>query len=73
MLLVMTALAVVPAVGALAFGLWLRRELGADRLARTACRAVVINRSSCRRAERAACIPLMPWTPPPGGVDDEHR
>ena len=24
-------------------------------------------------AERAASSPLIPWTPPPGGVDDEHR
>ena len=21
----------------------------------------------------AACQPHIPWTPPPGGVDDEHR
>jgi uncharacterized HhH-GPD family protein len=25
------------------------------------------------RAARAAKQPHMPWTPPPGGVDDEHR
>src|SRR5688500_1746716 len=26
-----------------------------------------------RRAECAACQPGMPWMPPPGGVEDEHR
>jgi hypothetical protein len=30
-------------------------------------------RSSCLSADCAASIPLMPWTPPPGGVDEEHR
>ncbi len=30
-------------------------------------------RRSWRSADRAASIPHMPWTPPPGGVDDEHR
>ncbi len=29
--------------------------------------------NSRRSAERAAKTPDMPWTPPPGGVDDEHR
>jgi hypothetical protein len=28
---------------------------------------------SRRSARRAACRPHMPCTPPPGGVDDEHR
>ena len=26
-----------------------------------------------RSADRAAFSPHMPWTPPPGGVADEHR
>ena len=30
-------------------------------------------RRSRRSADRAASSPPMPWTPPPGGVDDEHR
>ena len=30
-------------------------------------------RASHRSASRAAWTPHMPWTPPPGGVDDEHR
>ena len=58
-------LSLVPAIGALVFGVWLRRELeraggpaGADRL--------IGQRRSCRSADRAASIPLMPWTPPPG-------
>ena len=29
--------------------------------------------NSRRRADRAAQYPDMPWTPPPGGVDDEQR
>ena len=29
-------------------------------------------RSAPRRAACAACQPHIPWTPPPGGVDDEH-
>ncbi len=29
--------------------------------------------NSRRRADWAAQTPHMPWTPPPGGVDDEHR
>ena len=29
--------------------------------------------NSRRRADCAARWPHMPWTPPPGGVDDEHR
>ena len=29
--------------------------------------------NSRRNAERAARYPLLPWTPPPGGVDDEQR
>ena len=60
MFLVMTLWTVVPAVGALAFGIWLAAR------ART-------HRRSCLSADRAASIPLMPWTPPPGGVDDEQR
>ena len=64
MLLVLTAWTAVPAIGALAFGLWLRRELEP---------AGTLTARSCRRAERAAWRPAMPWTPPPGGTDDEHR
>ena len=26
-----------------------------------------------RKAELAACQPHIPWTPPPGGVAEEHR
>jgi len=29
--------------------------------------------NSRRSADRAAQTPHMPWTPPPGGVDEEHR
>ena len=28
---------------------------------------------SRRRADRAAWYPHIPWTPPPGGVDEEQR
>ena len=28
---------------------------------------------SCRKTSCAACQPHIPCTPPPGGVDDEHR
>ena len=31
------------------------------------------NLSRFERAACAACQPHMPWTPPPGGVEDEHR
>jgi hypothetical protein len=35
--------------------------------------SAVAQRSVCSSAASAACIPHMPWTPPPGGVDEEQR
>ena len=35
-------------------------------------RSLSSHRSTPRRAARAACQPHIAWTPPPGGVDDEH-
>ena len=31
------------------------------------------DQSRCRSTAPAACQPHMPWTPPPGGVEAEHR
>ncbi|MFC5121992.1 hypothetical protein ACFPRL_32790 [Pseudoclavibacter helvolus] len=33
---------------------------------------VYVLRDQSRSTARAACIPGMPWTPPPGGVEEEH-
>ena len=67
LLLVLTLWTAVPAVGALVLGrLAATRARGRDDL--TPGQA-----SSCRSAERAAYRPPIPCTPPPGGVDDEHR
>ena len=51
---------------------------GTDRCARVrvvaAPRAPQARRPHSRlSADRAARYPLMPWTPPPGGVDEEQR
>ena len=44
------------------------------RPTRSPRRRILPPRGQVRRsASRAASIPLIPWTPPPGGVDDEHR
>ena len=75
MLFVLTAWAAVPAVGALVFGVWLRRRLRGWQAAGNACDGGAASASAARAAgpsARRAC-PLIPWTPPPGGVDDEHR
>ena len=49
-------------------------ELASGRLPddRRPVRPLSGHRSTPRRAARAACQPHIPWTPPPGGVDDEH-
>lgn len=44
-----------------------------DRLDRERGSAQARMPNSRRSAERAAKKPDMPWTPPPGGVDEEHR
>ena len=49
-------------------------KAGAEVGARPACAQRSARQGRSRRsADVAARKPLMPWTPPPGGADDEQR